>query len=77
MSLTDRQVQTTDYTRISGANYSASNNNLSNGYYWTRSPIETIEDNDTLVSRCNMNGTLNNFVGWSRSCIEPYITISL
>lgn len=31
MSLTDRLVQTTDYTRISGANYSTSNNNLFNG----------------------------------------------
>ena len=44
MSLTDRLVQTTDYTRISEANYSTSNNNLFNGYYWTRSPIETIEE---------------------------------
>ncbi|GEM_PF-6786234 len=61
-----------------GANYSVNENNLFSGYYWTKFPIETEEDNGTSVSRCNMNGTINNdFVGWGGSCIEPYITINL
>lgn len=76
-SILDRQIKTTDYVRVSGANYSVNPNNLFSGYCWTRSPIETEEDNGTSVSRCNMNGTINNdFVGWGGSCVQPSITIN-
>lgn len=76
-SILDRQIKTTDYVRVSGANYSVNSNNLFSGYCWTRSPIETEEDNGTSVSRCNMNGTINNdFVGWGGSCVQPSITIN-
>lgn len=73
----DRRIKTTDYARVSGANYSVNSNNLFSGYCWTRSPIETEEDNGTAASRCNMNGTLNSdFVGWGGSCVQPSIKIS-
>lgn len=76
-TLSNRLIKTTDYVRVSGANYSVNSNNLFSGYCWTRSPIETEEDNGTSVSRCNMNGTLNNdFVGWGGSCVQPSIKIS-
>ena len=76
-TLSNRLIKTTDYVRVSGANYSVSDNNLFSGYCWTRSPIETEEDNGTSVSRCNMNGTINNdFVGWGGSCVQPSIKIS-
>lgn len=76
-ALSNRLIKTTDYVRVSGANYSVNSNNLFSGYYWTRSPIETEEENGTSVSRCNMNGTINNdFVGWGGSCVQPSITIS-
>lgn len=78
-SILDRQIKTTDYVRVSGANYSVDENNLFSGYYWTRSPIESEEEgkNGTAASRCNMNGTLNSdFVGWGGSCIQPSIKIS-
>lgn len=73
----DRQIKTTDYVRVCGANYSVNSNNLFNGYYWTRSPIATDKDNGTAVSRCNMNGALNDdFVGWGGSCVQPAIKIT-
>ncbi len=76
-TLSNRLIKTTDYVRVSGANYSVSSNNLFSGYCWTRSPIETEEDNGTSVSRCNMNGTINNdFVGWGGSCVQPSIKIN-
>lgn len=76
-AMSNRLIKTTDYVRVSGANYSVNSNNLFSGYCWTRSPIETEEENGTSVSRCNMNGTLNNdFVGWGGSCVQPSITIN-
>lgn len=76
-TLSNRLIKTTDYVRVSGANYSVNSNNLFSGYCWTRSPIETEEDNGTAASRCNMNGTINNdFVGWGGSCVQPSITIN-
>lgn len=78
-TLVERQIKTTDYVRVSGANYSVNENNLFSGYYWTRSPIESEDEdkNGTAVSRCNMNGTLNSdYVGWGGSCVQPSIKIS-
>lgn len=78
-SILDRQTKTTDYVRVSGANYSVDENNLFSGYYWTRSPIESEDEdkNGTAASRCNMNGTLNSdYVGWGGSCVQPSITIN-
>lgn len=77
-SLSHRLVKTTDYVRVCRANYSVDENNLFSGYYWTRSPIETKEENGTSVSRCNMNGTINNdFVGWGGSCVQPSISLTM
>lgn len=76
--IANRRIKTTDYVRVSDAYYSVDESNLFSGYYWTRSPIETEKDNGTSVSRCNMNGTLNNdFVGWGGSCVQPAIKITL
>lgn len=72
-TLVERQIKTTDYVRVCGANYSVDGNNLFSGYYWTRSPIKTEKDEyGTLVTRCNMNGSLNeDYVGWGGSCVQP------
>ncbi len=79
-SILDRQIKTTDYARVSGANYSVNENNLFSGYYWTRSPIESEEEdkNGTAASRCNMNGTLNSdYIGWGGSCVQPSISLTM
>ena len=63
---------------VSGANYYVNEVNLFSGYYWTRSPIATEEENGTAASRCGMNGTLNSdFVGWGESCVQPSITLNI
>lgn len=77
-TLVELRSKTTDLVRVSGANYSVDESNIFSGYYWTRSPIQTKKDNGTAVSRCNMNGTVNNdYVGWGGSCILPIISISI
>lgn len=80
LEVKDRQIKTTDFVRVCGANYSVNENNLFSGYYWTRSPIESEEEdkNGTAASRCNMNGALNSdYVGWGGSCVQPVIQIKV
>lgn len=74
-----RTIKTTDFTRALGATYGTDSYNLFCGYYWTRSPYSGEYQKDgTLASRVNKNGTLNeDFVGQSRSCVQPAIKIEI
>ena len=77
-SAKDREFLTTDYTRVSNANYSTDTDHPYTGYCWTRSPIKTEENNGYCVSRNNKNGSLNSdYVGFSGSCVQPVIEITL
>lgn len=53
---------------VSGRNRSINENKLFSSYYWTRFPIELVEECDISLSRFNMNGTINNdFADYDRS----------
>ncbi len=72
-----RRFLTTDYARANAAQYSTDVDKPHTGYCWTRSPIETDENNGSCASRNNKNGTLNNdYVGFNGSCVQPALTIS-
>lgn len=73
-----RRFKTTDYTRAQGATYGTDTFNLFCGYCWTRSPYaDPYQEEGVLASRCNKNGTVNeDFVGQSRSCVQPAIKIT-
>jgi uncharacterized repeat protein (TIGR02543 family) len=71
-----RMFYTTDYSRAVRANYSVENNSLFSGYGWTRSPIETKDNNGYCCSRNNKYGVLNeDYVGMNQACIQPALLI--
>ena len=74
-----RRFMTTDLARAQGATYGTETHNLFCGYCWTRSPFyDPRQTRGVFVSRCNKNGTVNeDFVGQSRSCIQPAIKIEI
>lgn len=76
-STNTRYFTTTDFVRASRALYSTEEMHRFSGYCWTRSPIETEENNGYCVTKNNMNGTVNDdYVGYGQTCVQPACTIN-